>query len=624
MTYKGYFMYRNLLDMLQNSSEKFNEKPMFCFKIENDYKKISYSEFYKKVKYLISGLMETGLKKGDRVFIFSDNRLEWMMIDFALQGIGAVSIPRGTDTVFAEVEFILEHSQADYLVVENRKCCEKIKDIKTKVKMIAIDNNVENADFYLDYIIRTGIENFGNNEEAIGKLPAMIDGNNIVTIIYTSGTTGNPKGVMLSHDNFINDIVNSLKYFPVKKEDDMISVLPIWHIFERTVEYTMIYSGAAVYYSAIKSFVNDIKKVRPTLIIVVPRILEAFYDKVQNNISKLNLLKKPIFKIFFIISSVYFDMDNYIKKTVPSFKKTNGPLTVLIMIIKPVFFIFRLISKLLFRSIHEVMGGRTEVIISGGGSLPNHIDRFFNIIGFKLLDGYGMTETSPIICLRELSRLVVGTSGPVIDNMEVRIVTQDGRDAFPGEKGELLVKGKIVMKGYYKNEEATDRVLKDGWFHTGDLAARTYYGDIMILGRIKDTIVLIGGENVEPEKIETYLMQGNLISNAVVVGQNQKRLKALIVPEKEKIMELASEKKIEYKDYVNLINSQDIYNEIQKEIDENVNNNPEFKTFEKIFEFKILPEPFTVGEELTQSLKIKRHVIYEKYRQLIDGMFKKN
>ena len=234
-----------------------------------------------------------------------------------------------------------------------------------------------------------------------------------------------------------------------------------------------------------------------------------------------------------------------------------------------------------------------------------------------------MTETSPIICLRDPYHSVLGTSGAPIKNVKVKIINQEGKEAAIGEKGELIVKGNIVMQGYYSNRSVTKEVIKGGWFYTGDLAQKTYYGEIKIIGRIKDTIVLLGGENVEPEKIETYLNRSELIENAVVFGQNQKKLKALIVPNKEKIIGLAEDKKIEYKDYEGLINTREIYNEIKHEIDRNVNFNSKFKPFEKIFDFKIIPEAFKVGEELTQSLKIKRHIIYEKYKHVIEDMFKK-
>jgi len=616
-------MYKNLLQMLEKSAEAYKDKTVFSCKVNEKYADISYADFYEKVKVLISGLMETGIKKGDKIFMFCDNRLEWILLDFAFQGLGAISVPRGTDTGLSEARFIMEHSGVNYIVIENAKAEEKIKELKFGGKKIAIESSVKKCNFYFEKILKAGKDNFEKNRNRIEKLSSVICENDLVTIIYTSGTTGNPKGVMLTHKNFIHDIVNSLLTLTVYKTDIVISVLPIWHIFERTVEYVMINAGANVYYSSIKTFVNDIKIIKPTMVIVVPRILEAFYDKVQINISKMSGFKKGLFNFIYKTSMTYFDLNSYIKKTIPFYKRSNFFAGMIFSVCKIIFLPFFGLSRVFFKSIKNVLGGKVRIIISGGGSLPVHIDKFFNLIGLTLVDGYGITETSPIISLRNPNHSVLGTSGPPIKNIEVKIINPKGDEALIGEKGEVIVKGDIVMQGYYNNKAATEKVLKNGWFYTGDLGQKTYYGEIKILGRIKDTIVLLGGENVEPEKIETYINRSELIDNSVVVGQNQKRLKALVVPNKEKIMLIAENKKITYQNYESLINSKEIYDQIKHDIDRNVNSNPEFKSFEKIFEFTLIPEAFKIGDELTQSLKLKRHIIYEKYKNKIEEMFKK-
>ncbi|MBN2546429.1 MAG: AMP-binding protein [Spirochaetes bacterium] len=616
-------MLKNLFQMLENSAVKYKDKAVFSSKVNEKYADISYGDFYKKVKILISGLIEAGIKKGDKIFLFSDNRLEWILLDFAFQGLGAVTVPRGTDTGLSEAEFIINHSGSNYLVIENTKAEEKINKLKFKGKKIAIENGVKECSFYFDMIMKSGKENFEKNRKRIENLSYSINESDLVTIIYTSGTTGNPKGVMLSHQNFLHDITNALLTLPVSDKDVTISVLPIWHIFERTVEYVMIYSGANVYYSSIKTFVNDVKIIKPTMVIVVPRILEAFYDKVQLNISKMKGFKKGLFNFVYNMSMIYFSLGNYIKKTKIFYKRANFLVILACSIVKPLFLSVYALSRILFKSIKNVLGGKVRLVISGGGSLPIHIDKFFNLIGLCLVDGYGLTETSPIIALRDPCHPVIGTSGAPIKNIEVKIISPDGNHAPAGQKGELIVKGGIVMQGYYSNKAATDKVLTNGWFHTGDLAVKTYYGEVKILGRIKDTIVLSGGENIEPEKIETYINRSELVENSVVIGQNQKRLKALVVPNREKIIDMAADKKISYSDYESLINSDKIYDQIRKEINENVNSNPEFKSFEKIFEFTLIPDAFKIGEELTQSLKLKRYVIYEKYKKIIDEMFKK-
>ena len=313
-------MIKNIFQMLRDSAIKFNDKALYSFKVENNYKDISYKDFFEKVKYLVSGLKEIGIKKGDKIFLFSDNRLEWILLDFAFQGIGAVTIPRGIDTGVNEAGFILKHSGSNYIVIENSKAEAKIKNLKYKCKRIAVENNVVKADYYFDKIMKLGIEKYPKNKKWIEKLPEEIKNDRLVTIIYTSGTAGNPKGVMLTHKNFLHDIINSPLTLPVSDKDVTISVLPIWHIFERTVEYVMIYSGANVYYSSIKTFVNDIKVVMPTMVIVVPRILEAFYDKVNINISKMSFVKKSLFNFIYKTSLAYFNLDSYAKRTIEFYK----------------------------------------------------------------------------------------------------------------------------------------------------------------------------------------------------------------------------------------------------------------------------------------------------------------
>lgn len=617
-------MENNLLQLLKNTVDKHGENYAFSSKDgKGGYNHTNYKDFYQKTLTLMVGLKSIGVQKGDKVFMFCDNRIEWIMTDFALQGIEAVSVPRGTDTGASEVEFILNHSEAKYIVIENAKAEKKLESLKTNAIKIAIDDNIQNADFYFSKIMETGEKEYEANKQWAESRHAEVAPETLVTIIYTSGTTGNPKGVMLTQHNFVYDVVESPKNLTIYPTDRVISIMPIWHVFERTVEYCMVLIGANVVYSSIKTFLNDLDAVKPTMIVVVPRVLETFYEKIQIKLHKLPFLAKIFFNTIYGCAYAFFKMRLYIKSRILFFKKKNQLWSIINRIGSWFVWPAYLISRKMFTSIHKVLGGNVRVIISGGGSLPLHIDAFFNFVGLHLTDGYGLTETSPIVVLRNPDKYVIGTCGTPIPGIDVKLVKPDGTECSYGEKGELAVKGDVVMQGYYKNPEATNAAIRDGWFYTGDLALHDYYGYYKILGRLKDTIVLRGGENVEPTVIENVLNKIYLVSNSIVFGQDQKRLKALIALNKEEVINFAKLNNIPSEDYEALSNSAEVKKELQKEIDEHINANPEIKPFEKLYEFSIIPKTFDIGDELTNTLKLKRFVVMEKYKDIIDSMLEK-
>ena len=609
---------KNLPQMLKNSNDKYGNKAMYGYKVDNEYKKITFSEFYQNVLRLSAGLIDFGLKKGDKVFIFADNRIEWITLDFALQIAGVVSIPRGTDTVFDEMDYIINHSGANYLIVENEKAFQKIGEIKSGVKVISIDI-IKGIETNYTALLKKGELVYDNKKNEIERQIDEIKQDDIVTIIYTSGTTGNPKGVMLSHKNIITDIIHSAKKLEICKDDDFISMLPIWHIFQRTCEYITIYSGSTTYYSNLKNFTKDLKIVRPTMLALVPRILEGFYEKVTFNVERSLLPKKIVFNSFFFLGKTYLRAKSYLLNKVPVYKRRNFFKIIFSFFTVIFLFIFAVISKIIFKPIRDIVGGRNRIAVSGGGALPKHVDEFFNVIGIVLLDGYGLTETSPIVAVRSPRRVIINTIGVPIDTITVKIVNEKGDEVAPGEKGELTVKGDIVMQGYYNNADATNKVLKNGWFYTGDLATKTRKGEIQILGRIKDTIVLSGGENVEPEIVEGYINRSEFISNSVGLGHNKKRLSALIAPNIEKLTEFAEKNSIKFSNIEELILKVEIINLYKKEI---ITQSDKLKDYEKIFEFRILPNQFEVGSEITQTLKLKRHIIAEKYKSIIEEIQK--
>ncbi|HPO49184.1 MAG TPA: AMP-binding protein, partial [Spirochaetota bacterium] len=545
--------FNSLFDMLKNSVKVYDKNFIYKYKSGEEYVGITYKDFYQKVLYLISGFKEIGIKKGDKLFIFSDNRIEWMIIDFALQGLGAVGIPRGTDTAPNEVDFILKHSEATRLIIENSKCEEKLANLNLNLQTISISNDAKNVKYNLDQLFKIGKNNYDKNKSSIEKEVSEIRKDDTVTIIYTSGTTGNPKGVMLTHRNFLHNAINTTERLLINNHDRFISMLPIWHVFQRTCEYITIYAGTEIYYSNLKNFTKDIKVVRPTMLAVVPRILESFYEKVQFNLERSSAFKKILFNFFYAASSAYFDCKSYVLKREPLYKSRNPFIIIFYSIAMAFLFPSNALAKLIFKFLKDILGGKNRILVSGGGALPRHIDKFFNVIGFNMLDGYGLTESSPIIAVRDPIKPVLSTIGKPLKGVEAKIISIENKSDLPfGEKGELVVKGELVMKGYYRNEELTNKTIENGFLHTGDLAVMTKSGEISILGRIKDTIVLSGGENVEPEHLEAYLNKSEFISNSIIVGHNQKKIGALITLNKENLLEYCKQNSISYESFEEL------------------------------------------------------------------------
>ena len=630
-----------LTERLKKVSEKYPDNTALMYKgDEGDFLKITHRELYSRVRTLGAGLASCGIKRGDHVGIISDNRYEWIITDLALLGLGAADVPRGSDTTGLEISYILNHADCKITFAENARQAEKILEFKDNLPLLEKIILFEGDDEAVSAIDNKGMEiSLYNNimdagEKTLADYPSLFEDElskggefDIATIIYTSGTTGNPKGVMLTHNNFHFQL-DRIKddYLFIKPGQIMISILPVWHAFERACEYVFLEAGGGLAYSQPVGsiLIADMAKVKPQWIVSVPRVWEGVRNAIFRNLKKSSKIKKGLFFFFLAVSEMYNSFKAHVTGIIPEFKKRNKFADIGIYILPLILLVpFNILGHIIvFSKFKKLFGGKFIMGISGGGALPPHVGRFFNAIGIKVHEGYGLTETAPVLSVCKHKKPVHGTVGPLLPDVEYKVLDKDLNPVNPGEKGILYVKSGQVMKGYYKNEEETEKVLKNGWLNTGDIVIATINREVKIVGRAKETIVFSGGENIEPVPIEDKCLESEYIDQIIVLGQDQRYLAALIVPNFELLEQKASELEIPYMDRDELLSSAELNELIENEIKTRVNEKNGFRHFEKIFRFKLLGEAFEVGKELTQTMKLRRSVINKKYKSEIKKLFK--
>ncbi len=635
-----------LSDIPFRAANRFKDRISHKYRAGSETVTKTYAQFARLIRVLTAGFDASGLKKGDHVGFFVNNRFEWIATDFALMILGAVSVPRGSDTTPKETAFIFRHSDSVVLILENAAQLESLmadftdEDWKRCRKIFIMDEGGEASlpgSLRDKIIFYSGMQKIG--EERLEKDPgfaerksADIRESDLLTVVYTSGTTGNPKGVMLSHANFLQNVKANtprLKIDPAASEVTVI-MLPSWHVYERAFEYCGLDTGLCFVYSTAGRFSADLATERPHLLISVPRVWESVYQKLIKALSEMSAAKRYCIFSLIKLNQVWLSSAQYLAGCYISLKRRSmlkkAARTVLAAL--RVFFLFpgHAVAHALFRQFRAKVGGRLRVATCGAGSLPKYLDELFNSIGITIVNAYGMTECAPGILSRTIERNTFGTAGIPFDNTEVIIKKEDGSIAGIGEKGVVFCRGPQVMSGYYKNPEATKAVLSaDGWLNTGDLAVRSENGEVVIVGRLKDTIVLMGGENVEPEPIEDKMKESAFIDHAVVIGQDRKQLSAIVAVNEDELMKLAGELKLSPTEISmegsGSIENDLIYKHLLKEVNSLISREHGFKPFEFISRILPVRNDFSIGKELTQTLKIKRKYIEEKYRSLIEKLF---
>ena len=604
-----------------------------------EFQAIAWKQLIVEVEAFAAGLLSLGVKRGDHIGMISDNMKEWLWADLAILSIGASDVPRGSDSMAPEIQYILDHAECGVTIAENESQLEKILSIKISLKglktLIVLDPDFQKSKSKMQGVaIWTFKEIQEQGREYLKKHPGCIEEEiakgkteDLATIIYTSGTTGEPKGVMLTHSNYMHQIPTPLKYIDIDKGDIFFSVLPIWHSYERAIGYVAIFAGCSIAYSKLVAqiMVEDMGKIKPQIFPSVPRIWEAVKRGIIRNVESESSVKKALAYFFIGVGTAHSKLKVRLRGLRPRFKKSSRFVDALIS-----FLPFLLLSPLnalgqvlVFKKIKHRLGGKFKFGVSGAGALPPHVDEFFAAAGILLLEGYGLTETSPFVSVRQSYHPVPGTIGPPLEQVEVKVLAEDGSELPPGKKGVLYVRGPNVMMGYYKKPDlSAQAITKDGWLNTGDLAMLTHDGEIKIMGRTKETVVLLGGENVEPGPIEDTITESDYVDQVMVVGQDQKYLAALVVPNFETLKRFAEENGVPFGKVEDLIDNQDIYKLIMDEIDSRVGPKRGFKLFERINKARLLARPFEKGKEMTHTLKLKRNVIYEQYDREIKELFK--
>ena len=634
--------------MIRDSAEKFAEINAQYKRLKNgEFVPVTYRELFQLGLDFGAALMQIGLKREEPIGLISDNRAEWMQADIGIMSIGAIDVPRGCDATPLDLEKILSITECRFVIAENNSQINKIlglhdklpsiqhiitfdkeEDVKDDVKKLADTCKVKL--YYFDKLIKEGqkwrIEHTGEVEAELEK--GQIE--DTATIIFTSGTTGTPKGVMLSHKNFLAQLDEIVERIFLNPGECALNVLPVWHVFEREVEYVILIQGCAITYSKPVGSIllADLKKMNPSVLPAVPRVFEAVYDGVTKKMRKAGGIVNFMFNFFVKIAIIHKRMQRKMFGQNPCFTTPLRGLWWVLFFIPWLLMwpLYGLGDLIVFRKIKVMLGKNFRCGVSGGGAFPPQIDEFFWAIGVKVVEGYGLTETAPIVSVRPIAAPIFRTIGSPIRHVNARIV--DPKDGFilgRCKEGVLQIKGDTVMKGYYKNPELTAKVFTpDGWFDTGDLAIFTIHDELQIKGRIKDTIVLRGGENLEPLPIEMKLAESRYIKAAVVVGQDKRYLSALILVDEEEVKNYAAENGMQYDTYENLLKSQEIHKLYETEISNLINAKTGFKMFERINKFTLITKQFEVGVELSAKQEIMRFRINDIYKNEIEAMFKED
>jgi long-chain acyl-CoA synthetase len=582
-------------DILENYKLNYSGKQnAFIGKEKGFWKKYSADDYINNAYNISFGLLSLGLKKGDKVATISNNRPEWNFMDMGLSQAGIIHVPIYPTISNEDYNYILNHCDPRLIIVSDNVLYQRIQPIAGNIpgiKDIYSFNEIDGVRNWKE-IIKLGKKNRNKYDTDLKNIKESIKPDETVTLLYTSGTTGHPKGVLLSHNNIISNIKSLSKVFHFNETQRTLSFLPINHIFERTVNYYFQNNGLSIYYAEnLGTITDNLREVKPHVFITVPRLLEKVYDKIITKGRELIGIKKQIFFWAIRLGLRY------------KLNKENGWFYHLKL---------RIADKLVFTKWREALGGNVDLIVSGGATLQSRLARIFNAAGITLIEGYGLTETSPVIAVNNITtnEIKIGTVGPPLNGVDVKI----------SDDGEILCKGPNIMQGYYKNPELTNQVIdKEGWFHTGDIGIFEDNKYLKITDRKKEIFKLSSGKYVSPQVIENKFKESNYIEQIMVVGENQKFASALISPNFPFLHNWCSANGINYRDNNELIQNEKIIQIYQKEIN---NLNKQLGLAEKIKRFRLVREEWSpLTGELSPTLKLKRKYLIEKYGAVLKEIF---
>ncbi|KZV25388.1 putative acyl-activating enzyme 16, chloroplastic [Dorcoceras hygrometricum] len=638
-------------DIWSTSAEKFGDRVALIDPYHDPPTNMTYKQLEQEILNFCEGLRVVGLKPDEKIALFADNSCRWLVADQGILATGAIDVVRGTRSSAEELLQIYKHSDSIALVVDDPAFLNKISGIcqsQVTIRFVIVlwgeKSRIENAEAFempiycykeiLDFGIesRTALLHSKDNREQYTY--KTISSDDVATIMYTSGTTGNPKGVMLTHKNLLHQITSLWDRFPAVPGDRFLSMLPPWHAYERASEYFSLTYGIQIAYTTVKNLKDDLRCYQPHYVVSVPLVFETLYSGIQKQISSSSTVQKFVALSFLRISYAYMEAKRIYEGSCLTTSLEQPPYLVSLFdwlwarIVAAILFPLHMLAKtVVYSKIHSSIG-ISKAGISGGGSLPSHVDKFFEAIGILVQNGYGLTESSPVVAARSPSNNVLGSIGHPIRQTELKVVDAETDVVRPcGSKGVVKVRGPQVMKGYYKNPLATRQAIdENGWLNTGDIGwicpshsrgrSRNAGGVIVLEGRAKDTIVLSSGENVEPTEIEEAALRSNLIQQIVVFGQDRRRLGALVVPNKNEI--LLEEKNLSSDSDTSELSREQVTNLLHREL----------KKWTADCSFQIGPilivdEPFTIESGLmSPTMKIRRHEVASLYKEQINDLYK--
>ena len=566
-------------------------------KVNDTYEPISYDSFSEDVSALAAFLKHKGIEAKDRVAILSENRPGWYLADMAILGIGAADVPLYPSLPPNQIEYILKDSGSKAIIVSNMlqlgkvlSIWQNLPDLEFIIVMNRLDEKVDSVT-ELSEAKKTGHAILDSTPDYVSY--TMLKPDDIATIIYTSGTTGLPKGVMLTHRNICENVKSCSSIIRLDESDRSLSFLPLSHSYERTGGYYLLFAcGAQIYLAeSIETVSLNIAEAKPTIIFTVPRLFDRIKANILKQIENQSPVKQKIFKWAFDTGITYHKQD-----------RTSKPGTLLSVQ-------HSLANKLVYTKIKEKFGGHLRYFVSGGAALPIKVGEFFQAFGIVILEGYGLTETSPVTNVNRPEKVKFGTVGPAVDNVDIAI----------GTDGEILFKGPNIMKGYWNDEEATKEVIYDGWFHTGDIGELDEDGYLKITDRKKHIIVTSGGKNIAPLPIEQLIAENNYVDQVMVAGEKKPFLIALIVPNFSELESFAEERQLNWttkNDLVELKQVRQIYESLLRNISR------QLAAHEKVRKFLLMQDPFTIENGyMTPTLKLKRKSINKTFQKEIDSLY---
>lgn len=595
---------------------------------------ISYRDLHNQIQQFASGLQVLGIQPQDKIALFADNSPRWFIADQGIMASGAVDVVRSSGAEQQELAYILENSDSTALIVENLKTLTKLNSELSNLPItlvVLLSDETPPEATAIKTINFSQLSDLGQGRQ----LQAVEQNKNtLATLLYTSGTTGKPKGVMLSHGNLLHQVNYIKTVFQPQTGDVIVSILPSWHAYERSAEYFFLSQGVTQVYTSIRHFKQDLKKFQPTYMVGVPRLWESLYDGVQKLLCSQSASQQKLVKFFLQQSERYITAQRIANNTcINKFNASGTERAIAFAKATTLYPIHALADKLVYRKIRDGVGN-IKAVCSGGGSLAKYLDDFYQAVNIDVFVGYGLTETSPITNGRSPQHNVRGTAGRPFPETEIKIVDPQTRQTLSqGERGLVLIRGSQVMQGYYQNPEATAKAIdNEGWFDSGDLGWLTPDDDLVLTGRAKDTIVLTNGENIEPQPIEDACVRSCYIEQIMLVGQDQRALGALIVPNLEQLQKWLNEQNLD----LNLpevgsspqsiaqsgLNDPAIITLYRDELSREIKNRPGYRADDRIADFRFITEPFSQENgTMTQTFKIKRPQVREKYQSLINEIF---